>query len=155
MPWLANANLNFHAYSDGFDFGFIPMHSSFDYRAIDPNDFDYNIYKYESVADIMKKTPFDVVFINSTRQGNRQHLTVGNPHLEAYKSCSGMAGITSYLLNREIGDDSLWLETPALYQTNILKPNKSCWLIIEIFIITIHPFQPFCITSIIAIEIIM
>jgi len=124
IPWLANANLNFHAYSDGFDFGFIPMHSSFDYQAKDPNDLDYNIYKNETVADIMEKTPFDVVITNPWEGTNRNHLFVVNPPLELYKSCSGIEGIRSYLLNREIGDDSLWLESTRTFNNEYFEAEQ-------------------------------
>ncbi len=107
VPWMININLNGRAYSDGFDFAFIPLHSSFDYAADNPGNLDYDIHN-DAVADIMDMTPFDMVITNPT-DSNRLHLFVDNPWLAPYATCNDNA-IRSHIIPREIGDDSLWLE---------------------------------------------
>jgi hypothetical protein len=110
FQFFANINFDFISYSDGFQFGFIPVHSSFDYNADNPDDLDFNIQDNNSVADIMSRTPFDVVVTNPRRL-NRNHLVVDNPPLNDYATCSGSdPELRSMLLTREIGDDSLYLE---------------------------------------------
>jgi pimeloyl-ACP methyl ester carboxylesterase len=116
----------FDAFTDGTSFGFIPTGSSFDYDDFYTKSLDDTLLNY-SVSDIMSKTPFDVVVTNPThlapgapssprpwvRIGNRNHLFVENSteDYNDFKSCdSPYARIQSCILNREIGDDSLYLE---------------------------------------------
>lgn len=114
-PLFGNANLQFHAYSDGGDFGFVPTYSSFDYENAAGFPLDQPILS-EPIADNLGQTPFDVVYTNPT-ETNWGHLVVQNPPLNPYATCPEF---TSHLLNREIGDDSLWLENfPTNYITAI------------------------------------
>ncbi len=108
FSWFANINFDFISYSDGFMFGFIPMQSSFSYQASNPNDLDFNVQS-TPVSDIMNRTPFDAVVTNP-RGLNRDHLHVDNPELNQYATCWDPL-LNSYLLTREIGDDSLYLES--------------------------------------------
>jgi hypothetical protein len=109
IPWFCNLNLNFTARTDGTSFNFIPTQSSMDYTSAPLN---YDILG-DPVGTTMSKTPFDVIYTNN-RYSNRHHLTELSPQLGICSTClSGNPNfypVTSYLLNREIGDDSLWLE---------------------------------------------
>ncbi|HQE12785.1 MAG TPA: hypothetical protein PLQ78_08560, partial [Flavipsychrobacter sp.] len=125
-PLFGNANLSFNAYSDGASFDFIPTYSSFDYENVNSFDLDHQILN-EPIADILNETPFDVVYTNPTER-NWAHLTEQNPALGVCQTCidlvtnsaPGANLVHSRLLNREIGDDSLWLENfPTNYITAI------------------------------------
>jgi hypothetical protein len=105
-PWMINLTSTFNAYSDGFSFGFIPVQSSFDYQADDPTELDFDIFS-EPISNTIARTPFHAV--NTSRFVNRSHMNVTNPNLLKYSTCDDDA-ITAYLMTREIGDDTLWLE---------------------------------------------
>ncbi len=107
FQFFANINFDFISYSDGFRFGFIPVQSSFGYKADNPDDLDFNIHA-TTINDIMNRTPFNAVVTNPTRL-NRHHLTMDNPELNPYATCNDPA-LHSTLLGREIGDDVLYLE---------------------------------------------
>lgn len=102
--WFASVNFDFLAYSDGTQFGFIPVQSSFGYT---PDALNRNL-SADPVAYTMSRTPFDVIITNPSPL-NRGHLSVDNRLFGTYQSCPGL-GVRSSLLNREIGDDSLFLE---------------------------------------------
>lgn len=108
FPWVSH-NAALDAHTDGFRFGFIPVQSSFDYQAANPTQLNYPIHN-DPVSDIMQRTPFDVVYTSQSE--NRRHMAVDNPSLSIYNTCvdEDGGGIGSFLLTREIGDDSLWLE---------------------------------------------
>lgn len=122
VSFFGSANLNFNAYSDGASFGFIPTWSSFDYQISTPQALDYPILN-DPISTNLARTPFHAVYTNPT-DFNWDHLTEENPMLLRCATCNPppVNGDTvhSYLLNREIGDDSLWLEnTNANYLTPI------------------------------------
>jgi pimeloyl-ACP methyl ester carboxylesterase len=115
IPWLARAGAGFDAYSDGSSFGFVPPMSSIDH--------DADIYTTWAATDllatgtdVLKHTPFDVVYTNPLNWDswtNQSHLNVWNPTISTCASCEGTFDgkpVYSCLLNREIGDDTLWLE---------------------------------------------
>lgn len=113
----------FEARSDATDFCFIPTGSSFGYTEFDSQSLDYSIIG-DSIHTILSQTPYDVVVTNPShhveyttkteRNGNRQHLYVENNYWDYndYTVCSYPSPhiIQSRILNREIGDDSLYLE---------------------------------------------
>lgn len=111
FPGLVNANAVFQARSDGGDFGFIPLQSSYDYQA---QPLNYNILG-DAVATTMSRTPFHALYFNTDRAPNGVprnlgHTTLTNAVLGRCATCETGYPIRSYLLNREIGDDTLWLE---------------------------------------------
>lgn len=115
IPWFGNANLNFSAYSDGIGFNFIPTQSSADFSS---HPLNYNFLN-DPVATNMANTPFDVIYPHVVSfyppfDKNGSHLDVLNKELQTCATClSGNPNfypVNSYLLNREIGDDTLWLE---------------------------------------------
>ena len=116
--FFGSPNVSFNAYSDGFDFGFIPTYSSFDYNNGNGFNLDHPILN-EPIIDNLNETPFDVVYTNPT-DSNWNHLEEQNPALSVCSTCLSTGDpIRSRLLNREIGDDSLWLEN---FPTNYASP---------------------------------
>tara|TARA_R110002050_G_scaffold245367_1_gene382982 strand:+ start:47660 stop:50608 length:2949 start_codon:yes stop_codon:yes gene_type:complete len=118
-------NFDMNAYSDGFGFAFIPTASSFDYNTKgEPLD-RILLENPVDVGSIMDRTPFDVVYTNPTER-NRQHPYMrGVAKLEVCQTCKTLpngAPIPSYLINREIGDDTLWLEN---LNANYVKPIEA------------------------------
>lgn len=104
---LISANLDFSFYSDGQYFSLVPVQSSFDYS--DDRPLDYPIM-HDPIAVTMVHTPFDVVITNPSRE-NRNHLHEEVPILNYCQTClSSGKLIASRLINREIGDDELYLE---------------------------------------------
>jgi hypothetical protein len=123
VPMITSMNADFSAYSDGTVFGFIPTKSSFDYRG-KPDVLDEDLVSMP-IADVLKQTPYDAVLFNADEKetpdlsmpnynmNNHNHLDEQNPVYGKVQTCGNpgqTAQIFSYLLNREIGDDSLYLE---------------------------------------------
>lgn len=128
FPWLANLNGNFHAYSDGAEFGFIPVQSSYDYQA---QPLNHNILA-EPVGVTMGRTPFHALYLNTARNAagngiNLNHVNLTNRVLGNCATCVTQGyPIRSYLLNREIGDDTLWLENMnAGYPFRFIEAEQS------------------------------
>ncbi len=126
-PQFLGTGLNFdlNAYTDGFGFTFIPTASAFDYQK-QGAPLDHPILSNPvDVGDIMSRTPFDVVFTNPT-EINRHHPYVsGNEKLEICETCLTLPNgdpIYSYPINREIGDDTLWVEN---LNANYEKPIEA------------------------------
>lgn len=114
--------LDLTAYSDGLAFGFVPTASSLDYN--NPGmPLDYPLLS-DPIDLILSRTPFDAVYTNPTFQ-NRPHGFIRNPSLEICETCNNLPNadsVHSYLLNREIGDDTLWLEN---LNANFKKPIEA------------------------------
>lgn len=112
-----------NAFSNGTGFTFIPTYSSFDYEHMD-EPLDHPILADPvPINDILRRTPFDVVITNPDSL-NRNHLENKNPELELYASCNNFPGVRSRLLNREIGDDSLWLENYTAAYTGVIETER-------------------------------
>ncbi len=127
IHWLGGTLLQGSAYSDGLMFGFIPTASSFDFD-MQGNALDHPILQNPvDVADIMSRTPFDVVYSNPTIT-NRNHLHVENPELQQCQTCEEMQpyadSVHSYLINREIGDDTLWLENTLAHYPKPIEAER-------------------------------
>jgi hypothetical protein len=122
IPALASMDADFSAYSDGEEFGFIPTKSSFDYKA-NPTILNEDIVN-ESVGDVMRQSPYDVVLLNADRQ-NEGHLNVKNPYYNLLQTClSQPTQVGSYLLNREMGDDSLYLENRTEFFPGMIEAEQ-------------------------------
>lgn len=109
-------------YSDGFHWNFVPTWSALDYQNDDnlsPNIRD------ENINDKLSKTPFDVITgifevnqYSNVYKFNRSHLHLRNdPLIDSnnyyvlYKDCDHR---NVRMLNREIGDDELYVENRVL-----------------------------------------
>ncbi len=113
--------------SDGFDFCFVPMRSALDYGGSIYTGLQSPNIEITAPATVMNNTPADVVLAvpdrsknKSTNLTNYAHSDKYNPQLYwkydtdpiLYRTCE-LAGYNdkfSYLLNREIGDEKLYLE---------------------------------------------
>lgn len=114
-------DMAYEARSDGADFGFIPTGSSFAYTEFESGSLDDVLLNYP-VADLMAKTPFDVVVTNPSHHveyasarrniGNRHHLGLDNEVYDMFHNCiyPNNVEVNSRIYNREIGDDTLYLE---------------------------------------------
>lgn len=111
------------AFSNGTGFTFIPTYSSFDYDHRDEPLDNPILVDPVPINDILSRTPFDVVITNPDSL-NRNHLENKNPELELYASCNNFPGVRSRLLNREIGDDSLWLENYTAAYTGVIETER-------------------------------
>jgi hypothetical protein len=117
IPWLLRVGATYDMYTDGTSFGFVPPMSSFDDDSFYVKPLDDNMLAY-SIPDIMSRSKYDAVITNPFNakgwwHSNKDHLTIPNPRLGECVTCSGPTSISpvfSNLLNREIGDDTLWLE---------------------------------------------
>lgn len=103
-------------YTDGTSFGFVHPSSAVDDDSFFVKPLDENKLTYD-IDTILARVPFDAIMPNTLYSShelrNRSHLYEPNPYLGACETCptpfSGVP-VHSYLLNREIGDDTLWLE---------------------------------------------
>lgn len=131
IPFLANGNLDFSIYSDGFHFGFVPTISALDIQ--NPNPF-INI-ESSTAQIILQNTPFDMisgfaaseeVVGETVNRYNHNHLVVRNPYINEvnqsssnryYRSCAttSQTYIPRTMLPLEIGDEELYLENQDLY----------------------------------------
>ncbi len=113
--WLVQGTAALNLYTDGFDFGFIPVASSMDYNnatymynTASASDLAYDIFS-DPPATTLAQTPYDVLMPNPSII-NHQHLQLDNPGLQYCTTCTAAPNpVRSYLVNREIGDDSLLL----------------------------------------------
>lgn len=149
IPWLANGNATFNLCSDGLHWGFIPVASALDYT---PNGTQMDIesegsYKYTSTA-----TPFDVMIgipgswsglpvSNLHYQNNRNHrFTRNDPSSNLLRSCEILTDATPntrFLLNREIGDDQLYLDNLDLNRKGFFESEY------DLFVNCNNPFYAY------------
>ncbi len=135
VPWLANGGTSLRIYSDGFHWCFIPTQSALDYQD-DVNQQgrplnSYNIWE-DDINLKLQRTPFDVIIgIPDDGQclgrqfqifrGNMEHLWIRNESLPQGRltTCNGSPNtelIRARQINREIGDEELWLDNYRLVQ---------------------------------------
>ncbi|MDP3928063.1 MAG: T9SS type A sorting domain-containing protein [Bacteroidota bacterium] len=148
-----SANYNLSLCSDGMHFGFIPLQSALDLNAsgLGLGSLHDNIEGSYSAGQIMANTPFDVIVGNSgsddifmgTHNINRSHLYVkyedqglGQNELESeffYQDCDPIQKIYGHWINREIGDEILYLDNldcnrssiyEAVYKLNVNTFNN-------------------------------
>lgn len=156
VPWLANAGVNFSIYSDGFHWCFIPTQSALDYTDdVNPQGIplsSYNIWQ-DPINEKLQRTPFDVIIgipdeggcvggDFKKHRGNMQHLYVRNEDLPqgSLRTCNGSPDtewIRARLLNREIGDEQLWLGNYTMTQTAHLEAE------FDIFVNRRFPFYQY------------
>lgn len=127
-PVIGGLYADVEAFSNGADFGFIHPYSSFDFdhggAPLDQPILENSV----NVADIMDRTPFHVVYTNPTIE-NRNHLNIRlhNSQLNIYNTCLSMPNgdnVRSRLINREIGDDTLWLENFTAAYPGIIEAER-------------------------------
>jgi pimeloyl-ACP methyl ester carboxylesterase len=120
---FASANTNIWACSDGLHFCLVPLQSALDYGTLGTNSSSvYNI-ENDSYTQKMASTPFDVISGNVASDvqlrglmPNMKHLYVKYAYDEGglmsnnfmYSNCMG--NLRGHWLNREIGDDRLYLD---------------------------------------------
>ena len=136
IPYIVGLNVNANMYTDGIGFGFVPLQSALDYR-LGYTDLSHNIQN-DPINVQNARSPFHVIqAIPATHPSglppyspipnqNQTHLYVRNEQLELpgpaprlkvpFSSCPHML---SYHINREIGDEDLWLDQgyPHWYST--------------------------------------
>ena len=146
VPWLANLNLEAKIYSDGFHFNFIPTASALDFNT---SSFNTNIEDMP-ISAMMNSTPFDIIAgihsslpsntgteLRNIRRFNRHHGNVENriirpapnttdagTYYSVHMSCTEFTngeGNPVYVLNREIGDDKMWLENLNLNRNALFE----------------------------------
>lgn len=149
IPWLANGNANFSICSDGLHWGFLPVSSALDYTP-GPAQMDIEAegnYKYSSTA-----TPYDVIVgipgswsgqivSDFTYKNNRNHrFTRNDAESNLLRSCEQLAdGEPNYrfLLNREIGDDQLYLDNLDLNRKGLFESEY------DLFVNCNNPFYDY------------
>jgi hypothetical protein len=132
--WIM-AGVGARIYSDGFNFNFIPTLSALDYNAPNLTNDKRPLERYNILDDDLttrlNRTPFDVI-VGIPEQNdstgriwwNRQHLHIRNETLPTQSgsstnliTCNGTNGtdwIRGFALNREIGDQELYLDNAIL-----------------------------------------
>jgi hypothetical protein len=133
--WIM-AGIGARIYSDGFNFNFIPTLSALDYDAPNLTEDkrpleDYNVLS-DDLATRLNRTPFDVIIgipeqpddRNGRLLWNRGHLHIRNEELPIPAgattnmiTCNGSpntARIQGFAINREIGDQALYLDNATL-----------------------------------------
>jgi hypothetical protein len=111
IPWVYRIGLTYDIYTDGTSFGFVPPMSSFDDDDFYTRPLDGNMLSPD-IATAMSRTSYDAVITNPWWY-NENHINIPNPRLGECVTCTGpfaLSPVYSNLLNREIGDDTLWLE---------------------------------------------
>ncbi|MCC6252292.1 MAG: T9SS type A sorting domain-containing protein [Bacteroidia bacterium] len=130
---FASANYNLSICSDGMHFGFIPLQSALDYGTLgSPSlNFDFETDIDNNLANIDNNTPFDIIVANGSGDTfgdlglgfhnlNQSHLYVKYRNRDCflstqfdYRSCNNASvcdGIFGHWVNREIGDEILFLD---------------------------------------------
>lgn len=123
IPWVAGVGLQADIESDGMGFDFIPVASALDWGNLGNLPLSPDI-ENEPWPGKMNVTPFDVIqgrhFARQVLTGgvsvnNSSHGAVYNPSITpAIANCPNM---DSYILNREIGDEILYLNNRTLPYT--------------------------------------
>jgi hypothetical protein len=118
---LASANTNLQVCSDGFHFCFIPIQSALDYGTLGVSPTLFYDIESDPLAVKLASTPFDVfsgialadpapIMPNMThlyvKYGNNENGLMSSNF--KYQQCGG--AIYGHWLNREIGDDHLYLD---------------------------------------------
>jgi len=132
---LASRNFDFSACTDGMFFNFIPMYSALD---LDQGGYSINDllelnYEGMNITDKLSISPFDVSSGRSSLNFsyNANHLYINNHELllgpdEDYGtvpySCQGQSeNILKFVLNREIGDEQLYLNNMSLNREGLFE----------------------------------
>ena len=127
IPWVASGGAELGFYSDGLHFDFIPVASALNWGVLDGNGQLSPDIIGEPWPNKVENSSFDVIAgvdqvdyypvgpgVNSyfnIYHANRSHLTVLNPIiLPRLTNCN----LYSYVLNREIGDEILYLNNRKL-----------------------------------------
>ncbi|MFK8009499.1 MAG: T9SS type A sorting domain-containing protein [Saprospiraceae bacterium] len=145
IPWLLNSNVDFSIYSDGFHFNFIPVKSALnisspfwnqDFETMNINT-KLSLTPFDIIAGIPESAAFNVT--NNLRRNmnrfNRQHLNLENNVIATtdfdpdffgnHMSCPIYSddNLPNFvrILNREIGDDILWLENMNLNRVALFE----------------------------------
>ncbi|MBC7776417.1 MAG: T9SS type A sorting domain-containing protein [Phycisphaerae bacterium] len=149
IPWLANGNVTFSLCSDGLHWGFLPVSSALDYTP-GPAQMDIESegsYKYTSTA-----TPYDVIIgipgswsllnvPDLTYKNNRPHRFMRNDaSSNLFRSCERLSDNTlntRFMLNREIGDDQLYLDNLDLNRKGLFESE------FDLFVNCNNPFYTY------------
>lgn len=120
IPWLAQGGASISATSDGMIFGFIPTKSAIDFIA-NPDSLDENLLPTTSAEldYLLDNQAFSLVIGNNRSDNNtfntfrnRDHLHFRNEIIDTF-ACSDPE-IGSYVVNREIGDDTIRIDNMVL-----------------------------------------
>jgi hypothetical protein len=110
FPWLVQNNADFTFYSNGLGFGFIPTASALDWGVLNSNAPSSPHIVNEAWPNKLAKTPFTVI---ASPGYNSWHLNVNNSKLRYSEKLTNCENLV-YVLNREIGDETLWLNNRIL-----------------------------------------
>jgi hypothetical protein len=129
IPWVAQAGVEIGLMSDGFHFGFIPVKSGLDWGNVKATPLSPDIQNtgwparvynspFDVIAGISDQNPYAFPNVDgaSAYDWNRHHLNVENaavrsrPNDPFLRTC----GFETYILNREIGDEILYLNNREL-----------------------------------------
>lgn len=138
---FASANFDLSICSDGMHFCFIPLQSALDINAngLGLSTLHDDIEGTYNASTIMANTPFDVIVANGAADAgfmgshnlNRSHLYVkfeddplGQLELEnefSYRNCNPSLDIFGHWVNREIGDETFYLDNLICSRNSIYE----------------------------------
>ena len=143
IPWLIGGSTGVTLGTDGLGFCLVPVQSAFCY---DPSNWNLNRdYTLLSTSTIFNNTFFDVLYgipfkddsyrYNGLHENYRNTVFVNQiTHDTVYYYCDK---IESRILNREIGDEELFLDNSMIYDT------ASYFALLDIYINEPHPYYNF------------
>ena len=121
IPWVTTSTVGVDATTEGFYWCFIPTKSAIDYQ-LNPTQLDENIIPNTSadLNTLLNNQPFDLIIGNWEYDSgtffpfmNFDHLHQRQDKFNLLQPCASNA-IASYLINREIGDDTLIVDNMTL-----------------------------------------
>lgn len=121
---VVGLNFNWSITTEGLTFNFVPVQSALDYSGA-ANRLDHNIFN-ENINTKLARTPFDVImgeynglpnFPNNGAPLNLSHIRVRNSNV----NLPLLNGLDQYILNREVGEEQLWLDNWHVHNQMIPK----------------------------------
>ena len=121
IPWVAGVGASMQMYSDGVHFNFIPTASALDWGYLPQTDPLGENFQAMSLANFLSGTPFDLIsgihsshVLTRANRFNRDHLNVENRDFEDRRTLESCPELQQYILNKEIGDEILYLNNRNL-----------------------------------------
>lgn len=141
-PWSPKIGTSLSFQSDGFHFGFVPTASALDWGDLEMNSpispditgTPWPQKVYNSPFDIIsgitpqrayQNVPYISEWLNSHRS-NRDHLFTSNHRLNS--SLTSCPELKSYIINREIGDEVLYLNNRELPYSSRTEVERDIYL---------------------------
>ncbi len=139
IPWVAQVGASLDLYSDGAHFGFIPIKSALDWEDVERQPLSPDIEGTAWPAKV-NNSPFDVIAgIHSSRPNNHQsfaytnnkhHVNIENQWIpgEEFVTCQPSDEFRVYVLNREIGDEKIYLNNRTMAWSALIEAEKDIFV---------------------------